>query len=49
MEEDGRLKDVNKNSFADGQREGDGKCKYKRLVCWDLLASCTSALCCKIS
>lgn len=25
------MKDVNKNSFAHGEREGDGKCKYKGL------------------
>lgn len=30
-EERTNKKDVNKNSFAYGQREGDGKCEYKGL------------------
>lgn len=38
--EEGRFKDVNKNSFAYGQREGDGKCKYKGLFMASVVVKC---------
>lgn len=51
IKKDGRIKkkDVNKNSFANRQREGDGKCKYMYIFflngCLSGLFTCKLFLC----